>query len=398
MKVIATLNVVKNYLYHNKKRSLLALLGVALGVFSLVVTSGVSGAMSQTLLAELGKMGSQVITVTNGDVKAPPRPTEGNQFLNLTRDDALFISQKVSFIHCVAPYKETTQSVSIEGQTFSSSLKGVDTMYALISDLTLQSGRFITSYDNENLEQVAVIGASIASEYFGTTSGLGKNITIGNNMYRIVGVLASQGGSSGGEDRDSKIYVPLTTVQKRLAHVTYIDGFLILPNKDSISLIKDIESLLLKRHGKKDFSVVRYEEMANTGMQAGAIFSKLTLISAVIAFSVGALGITAIMYLSVYERLIEIGIRRTFGATKKEIFLQFMLESLILATIGALGGLLCASLIVLIVEVLGGFVLFLPWNTMFIAMVSSISVGVLSGIYPAIQALKVDPKEILTAL
>jgi putative ABC transport system permease protein len=209
--------------------------------------------------------------------------------------------------------------------------------------------------------------------------------------------MEKRGTDLSGENLDERVYIPITSAVKRISNVDYIDGIYILPVSPDLipETIKEVKELLFKRHGKKDFTISRYEDIANTKKQAMEIFSKLSIIVAVIAFSVGALGILAVMTLSVYERLIEIGIRRAFGATRFDIFKQFLIESTILSLTGAISGIVIAILIVVLISKMAGWVVYVPVKGAMISSVLSVLIGLISGIYPALRATSFDPKEIL---
>jgi putative ABC transport system permease protein len=208
--------------------------------------------------------------------------------------------------------------------------------------------------------------------------------------------MERRGTDVSGENLDTRIYIPLTSALRRISNVDYLDGIYILPLPSKLKEAKEeVESLLLKRHGTKDFTVSRYEDIANTRKQAMEIFSRLSVIVSVIAFGVGALGILAVMTLSVYERLVEIGVRRAFGATRWDIFKQFLFESTVLSVSGALFGILFAVLLVLLISQLAGWPFYLPFKGALISFSLSVLIGLLSGVYPALRATSFEPKEVL---
>jgi putative ABC transport system permease protein len=208
--------------------------------------------------------------------------------------------------------------------------------------------------------------------------------------------MEKRGTDISGENLDMRVYIPLTSAMRRVANVDYLDGIYVLPLPSKTDEAEDeIKSLLLKRHGTEDFTVSRYEDIANTRKQAMEIFSKLSIVVSTIAFGVGALGILAVMTLSVYERLVEIGVRRAFGATKWDIFKQFLFESALLSLSGALFGILFAVLLVLIISQLAGWSFYFPLKGALVSFSLSVLIGLLSGVYPALRATSFEPKEVL---
>jgi putative ABC transport system permease protein len=387
-----------SYFKENKKRMILSSIGIAIGVFSLTLMMGITGAMKQQVLRALGALGSNVIVVIPGEVKnLGGRTIQLSFYPTLTLKDAKAISEKCPSVEVVSPYKQVSPSVHYGGKSVEADVFGVTPEYEKIADYHPVCGRFLTEEDVEGISQTAVIGMDVAKELYNGTCPVGKTIYLANAPYRIVGVMEERGTDLSGENLDERVYIPITSAVKRISNVNYIDGIYILPvSPDFIpETIKEVKGLLLKRHGKRDFTISRYEDVANTQKQAMEIFSKLSIIVAVIAFSVGALGILAVMTLSVYERLIEIGIRRAFGATRFDIFKQFLVESTVLSLTGAISGIVIAILIVVLISKMAGWIVYVPVKGAMISSVLSVLIGLVSGIYPALRATSFDPKEIL---
>ena len=387
-----------SYFKENKKKMILSSIGIAIGVFSLTLMMGITGAMKQQVLKALGTLGSNVMVVIPGEVKnLGGRTIQLSFYPTLTLKDAKAISEKCPSVEVVSPYKQVNPNVHYGGKSIGADVFGVTPEYEKIADYHPACGRFLTEEDVEGILQIAVIGIDVAEELYGETCPVGKMIYLFNAPYRIVGVMERRGTDLSGENLDERVYIPITSAVKRISNVDYIDGIYILPvSPDFIpETIKEVKGLLLKRHGKKDFTISRYEDIANTKKQAMEIFSKLSIIVAVIAFSVGALGILAVMTLSVYERLVEIGIRRAFGATRFDIFKQFLIESTILSLTGAISGIVIAILIVVLISKMAGWVVYVPVKGAMISSVLSVLIGLISGIYPALRATSFDPKEIL---
>jgi len=384
------------YLRENKKRMLLSVIGVAIGVFSLTLMMGITGAMRQAVLRALGNLGANVIVVVPGDFKnLGGRTVQISFYPTLTLDDAKAIRDKCPSVFIVAPYKKVSPNIHFGGKFLNADVFGLTPEYEEIANYGVACGRFINSDDLEEIRQVAVIGADVAKELYGEPCPVGKTIYLFYAPYKIVGVMEKKGTDISGENLDMRVYIPLTSAMKRITNVDYLDGIYILPAGNLEEAEREVKSLLLKRHGTEDFTVSRFEDLANTKKQAMEIFSKLSIIVAVIAFGVGALGILAVMTLSVYERLVEIGVRRAFGATRWDIFKQFLFESTVLSVSGALFGILFAVLLVLLISQLAGWPFYLPFKGALISFSLSVLIGLLSGVYPALRATSFEPKEVL---
>ncbi len=387
-----------SYFRENKRRMLLSIVGIAIGVFSLTLMTGITGAMERSISKALGSMGANLIVVIPGEVKNfGGRTLQLSFYPTLTLKDAEAIEEKCPLVMRVAPYKVVNPNVHYGGKSISSDVVGITPSYEVVTDFHPFCGRFINRDDVENISQVAVIGCEVAKELYGEKCPIGKTVYLYNAPYKIVGVMEKRGTDLSGEDLDTRIFIPITSAVKRISNVDYIDGIYVLSVSPSMvkETIGEVKTLLLKRHGKKDFTVDRYEDVVNTKKQAMDIFSKLSIIVAAISFSVGALGILAVMTLSVYERLVEIGVRRAFGASKKRILLQFLTESVVLSFLGAIPGIVLAVLLVLLVSKIAGWVTFVPVDGALISFSLSLIIGLIAGVYPALRATSFDPKEIL---
>ncbi|RKQ63790.1 putative ABC transport system permease protein [Thermovibrio guaymasensis] len=387
-----------SYFKENKKRLILSILGIAIGVFSLSLMMGITQAMKLKVERAIGKLGSRVLVILPGEVKnLGGRTVQLSFYPTLKVKDAEEIKKKCPDVEEVSPYKKVSPNVHYMGKRITAEVYGVWPSYSKIADYKPICGRFLSKEDNEEIAQRAVLGYEVAKKLYGEECPVGKVIYLFNAPYRIVGVMEKRGTDLSGENLDERVYIPLSSAVKRISNVDYVDGIYLLPSEGAeIEKVKrEVEEFLIKRHGKKDFSVNKFEDLINTQKQAMEIFSKLSLIVSSISFGVGALGILGVMILSVYERLVEIGVKRTFGATRLEIALQFLIESVVLSLIGGIGGALLSSLIVLAVSTFAGWGTFVPLRGALISLLLAGLVGTISGVYPALRASSFDPKEIL---
>jgi putative ABC transport system permease protein len=288
---------------------------------------------------------------------------------------------------------------------------GVTPNYSSVRNQTLSSGRFITQQEMDNHATVAVIGSSIVDDLFGSSNGvLGQKIRIGSNLYQIIGLLASSGGTSFGSS-DNQVIVPLTTAQVRIItrSRTYDEVNLIsvqVKDAESInSAISEVTSILRSRHDIRsgqadDFNVLSQEAFTQAATQITGIMTIFLGGIAGISLLVGGIGIMNIMLVSVVERTREIGLRKAVGARDSDILLQFLIEALIIGLTGGLVGVLAgwgiSSLIskiasssstTLNAQITVGSVL--------LAVLFSIAIGLVFGLYPANRAAKLEPVEAL---
>lgn len=384
----------------NKKRSFLSMLGIGVGVFSLIFMSALSGAMKQKTANELGKLGGNMIVIAPGEYKMMgSRAMQTEAYNTLTVEDIRVVEQKIDGIKFVTPYVFSTTDFNSALASMSGALVGCESQMQEVADVTLKCGRFIEAEDSEELTAVAVIGSKVATDLFGEACPLGQTITLfGKSGYTVVGVLNDKGTSSSGQNLDETVYIPLGSAMKRALNQTFINAAAIvsLDSSNNNNIQKQAEILLEKRHGKADFTVMQLQEVLEIMNASLTIFSNLGVIVAVVAYSVGALGIAAVMILSIYERMTEIGIRRAFGATKRDIFLQFLSESLFLSIVGALAGAILAIGLASIVQFFAEWGFYFPFIAVLISITMSIIIGAVSGIYPALKAVSFEPKEILS--
>ncbi len=384
------------YFRQEKRRTATAMLGIAIGVLSLVLMDSISGAMGRKIQMELGRLGAALVIITPGEVRSMGRmKIRLSQYTTLKSSDIMAIRRLIPMVRAVSGYKKSVVQVQTRIKSSSLTVTGCAPNYATLLDFHIEAGRFITRRDLREYRKVVVLGHKIASEFF-RGDPLGKILYLNGIPFRVTGVMEEKG-SFGGEDFDQMVFVPLTTGMSILENVDYLDGAVVLSRDKTANkaVIREVASLMLKLHGKRDFSVNTYEELESTATQTLDLFSMLSRIVASIAFSVGALGIVAIMALSIYERLLEIAIKRVVGARKQDIFIQFLLESLFICLFGSMAGMGLSILLAIPVQLLAKWPLYLPLTTMAAAVALSMFLGLVAGLYPAAKALEFEPKAIL---
>ncbi len=271
-----------------------------------------------------------------------------------------------------------------------------------IRSLTVSTGSFITQEDSNTRQRVAVIGATVAANLFGSANPVGQNIRIKNSPYKVIGVLESKGQSSVGQDQDDVVIVPLTTAQERLIGITYLRSINIqvsAPEKmDEVQ--EQVENLLRQRHRissekDDDFTVRNLTSLMQTMTETTTMITLLLGSIAAISLLVGGIGIMNIMMVSVTERTREIGIRKALGATFWNIMMQFLIESVVIGVIGGLIGIVIGCGSAALISAFGNFKTVITPAPILLSFSFSVGIGLFFGIYPARKAALLDPIEAL---
>ena len=380
----------------NKVRSFLTTLGVIIGVASVIVMLAVSAGTEAAIAEQINALGANLIIV------APARGVPGAGKTMLIDDAFAIADQVVGVTSMTAEQAPAAQTVKANNLTLDSiSVVGVTTDFPEVRDYAIASGRIFTSAEDERKAKVAVLGAGIATDLFGTQDPLGQTITVGTTKLTILGVMESKG-MVADVDYDGRIYLPINLVFQKFMPVMPVGGdrvrtiYVKAASPDKIpSIITQITSILAERHdvdaSKPDFSVQTQQDIIATQEATTSAFRDLLGWVAGISLLVGGIGIMNIMLVSVTERTREIGLRQALGARPADVLLQFLLEAIILSLAGGLVGVGIG---------VGGSYLFGALGTMQTAIVpesiplafgAAAIVGIFFGYYPATQAAKLDP-------
>jgi putative ABC transport system permease protein len=407
MNIFESLKMATQTLVANKLRSGLTMLGIVIGNASVIGMIGV-GEGTQTLATDQFKsLGPNTLFILPGSPKAQNIRTGGTP-PTLVLSDARAIGRQVPSVAGVAPVLQNSFVVSYQNITTTSIIQGTTTDYPVVRNFAVDKGRFVTAQDVKDDKQVAMLGTDISQRLFGNMNPIGKQIRINNLSFEVVGLMEEKG-SSFGSNQDDTIFVPITTMSKRVIGRTSPYGlrlsFISVSAKNSESMDAaefQITNLLRRRHkivGEDDFTVRNQKDALQI---VTTITGALTLLLGAIAgisLLVGGIGVMNIMLVSVTERTQEIGLRKAIGATQNDILTQFTIEAIILSVVGGIIGTLIG---------VGGIILvrnFSPLKTAAIspsAIILAVSVsggiGLFFGVVPARQAARLDPIEALRSV
>jgi putative ABC transport system permease protein len=392
----------QNLVVH-KARMLLALLGILFAVMSLVAFGNISSSMKRKIDDEIGRFGKNLVILRAGLVFHAGRATKQfSESRTIKLADIKRIKESLEGIKEIAPYYDTTYPARYEDKTLRVSVIGVTDNIFSIQNTSLLMGRLFTRDDDTGTEKKVVVGYKVYDNLFDLKDPVGKHILLFRVPTEIIGVMEEKGTDLTGQDQDIIVYMPLNTFMRRYSNIDYIKGAYIQA-QDGVQLSEmkmKLRTFIRKIHNMKDvqkddFSIFTMDDVLKTREEGIRLVNVLTIIASIVSFLIGGLGIFAIMLLSVSERKMEIGIRRVVGSKKSDIVLQFLTESVIVALIGGILGIAAGFVITIIVDLVGGFPIIFGLQNVLISLAISMIVGIIAGIYPAIQGTKFEPVKAL---
>ena len=391
----------------NKLRSGLTVLGIVIGVAAVIAMLAVGNGAQASITGSINQVGSNLLFVFSGGPEEVRRRTIRD--ITLTDAAALMDPFAAPHVQGVAPVLQGRGDIVFAGETKSADILGVGPSYAPVRNISLLEGEFITDEQYYGRASVVIIGVDIADKLFGHRDGLiGETVRIEGQPFRVVGVLAPQGGTAFGS-ADSQVLVPLTTAQARLitrqgegtVDLIYIQAvdFKTVPDAS-----EEVAQILRTRHrtpvGADDFTIFTQESILSTVQSVTGVLTIFLGGIAAISLLVGGIGIMNIMLVSVTERTREIGLRKALGARKRDILIQFITELSLLSLIGGIVGIMLGWLISFIVGRVAAatgnaFTPIVGIDAILLATLFSAAVGLFFGIYPANRAAGLEPVEAL---
>lgn len=388
-------------LANNKMRGFLTMLGIIIGVASVITMLAIGQGSKRSIQAEISEMGSNMIMIQpGGDIRGGVRQ-EASSMETLKLEDYQNIVDETRYVAAVSPSVNSSGQVIYGANNAPTTIYGISPDYMEIRRYKVEDGEMFSDQDIAVAAKVCVVGKTVVDNLFpGGENPVGKVIRFQKLPFKIVGVLESKGYNSMGMDQDDLILAPYTTIQKKVLAITHLQGLTCSALKEEYTeqAIDEISEILRRNHKLKtdeddDFTIRSQQELSSMLTSTTDMMTVLLAAVAGISLLVGGIGIMNIMYVSVTERTREIGLRMSIGAKGIDILSQFLIESILISVTGGLVGVIFGVGSAIIVNQVAHFPIFIqPWSVL-LSFIVCTATGIFFGWYPAKKAARLDPIE-----
>ena len=399
MRLLAPFKIAARALRRNKMRSLLTMLGIIIGVGSVIAAVSFTTGATKQVEDKVASLGQNIVTVFSGNYSSGGMRGGWGSAATLTVEDSRAIKNEVDNVVAVSPEVRDRAQILANGQNWNTQVLGESPDYPQIRDWDIANGDMFTEGDVRALSKVAIIGKTVVDQLYPADDPVGQTLVVRNIPFKIVGVLEAKGFNLFGQDQDDVVIIPYTSHMRRLSKRNFVNSIMVqAADKESIVQVQtDITTLLRDRHksAEQDFTVRTQLEVMQMATQTSRVMSVLLAAIASVSLLVGGIGIMNIMLVSVTERTREIGIRMAVGARGRDILIQFLIEAVTLSVAGGLMGIALGMVAAKVVAASTGWPTVTPVIWIGIACFSSAGIGIISGFYPAWKASRLDPIEAL---
>lgn len=401
MNITNSIKISLRALGNNKMRAFLTMLGIIIGVASVIAMLAIGQGSKVSIQSQISEMGSNMLMIQPGaDMMGGVRQSSDNM-QSLKLKDFTDIRDKTTYILQVSPQVSSGGQFIFGANNYPGSITGVTVEYLYIRKLNIEDGRLFTEQHVQSAAKVCVVGKTITDNLFPNGENpIGKVIRFNKIPFTIVGTLKEKGYNSMGMDQDNIVLAPYTTIQKRVLAITYIQGIFAsaVSEEQTDNAIVEIENILRTNHKIKtgdddDFNIRSQEELSSMLTATTDIMTILLACIAGISLLVGGIGIMNIMYVSVKERTREIGLRMSIGAKSRDILAQFLIEAVIISFAGGIIGVILGIGASFIVKEVFAWPVAIQTYSVFLSFLVCTVTGVFFGWYPAKNASELDPIE-----
>jgi putative ABC transport system permease protein len=403
MNIQSSVKVAFKALGKNRFRSFLTMLGIIIGVVSVIVMQAIGKGSSEDVNTRISSLGTNLITISPVSARSMGVSQESGTAPTLKIADADIIASDVTSITAVSPLVRTTAQMKFGNQNWRSSVNGVYPEYFAIRDLEIDDGAIFTKADEKKFTKVCIIGKTVQKNLFPNNQNpIGSTIRIGTVPFLVIGTLKSKGSSGGGQDQDDIVLAPYSTVQNRMLGSENIQQLYVSAESEEVvnDVVSQIEKVLRVRHqllpsAKNDFTITTQLDLRETLNTVVNTITILLSVTAAISLFVGGIGIMNIMLVSVTERTREIGTRMAVGATGFDVQFQLLLEAVVLSLVGGITGIVLGLTTSFLVMKFAGFTTIVTPQSIIISFAVSTLIGIFFGWYPSRKAANLNPIDAL---
>lgn len=392
----------------NKVRSFLTSLGIIIGIAAVIIIMSVGAGAQSLIINQLNSVGTNLVGILPGasDENGPPASAMGIVVTTLKYEDAVAIKKEVENVSAVSSYNSGVGTASYQNNSVDTNFTGVMSDYTNIEETEVFLGRFFTEEEEKSSSRLAVLGYQVYSDLFGSDNPLGKRIKIKKESFDIIGVMKERG-TAGFQNQDDNILIPVSTAQKIMLGVDYVNYIRVKINdtKNIDKATADIQFLLRDRHniridGTDDFSVRNTKDAIDALLTITDALKFFLAAIAAISLVVGGVGVMNIMLSAVSERIREVGLRKAVGARKSHIMIQFVLETVAITSLGGVIGIIIGFLLSALIALAANYLgykwdFIVPFSSVLLGTGVAAGLGFVFGLYPARRAAKLDPIEAL---